>query len=1664
MSTFNAINLAPQDDEVEAEEHTRELQIQEGFKIYEQALVSLNEKKFEESDAKFAELFKLDVIKPDKWGIYRYSSPILDRLRYLTYRNRGIYYYTYIQENHESMDSSDVVNNILKVLENLVEAIQHDDPDITVTNLLVQLFRGFKSNKLERLILELGLTKDTNQFLLNGRRRKAPLPQIQLLLKQYFSLLTDNDDNDTIQFILSRIPFDESQQDDKDDSNGIDTLKLNPILNKIKKMKTEDEDLMRSLDTFEIKIDEVSWISVVSSMANLLPYSKSSNLLGRNSDPYNELEEPIEAIKFIMKDGILPVENNEEKRVSESLVSSTPQSVDAEIDATSKNAEDSQKTENTDVKRNLKRPIEIDSAASRISQRSSKRVKEKETVAEEKSLISIDDHEQFLEKYNTFLSKFSYKIPFKTSDLYKDSASLHDDLLWYNDLSMCLDDWNSSYTDIFTQAEIPKKKEKHTNNANREEILQLNMLLKTNILEGSNDTFSSIEKLTSENLNKFIELVNSKTPHFNEARFLLLQFLLDENEGQRLITKCSWPDKLLKTVTSLVLGIERNLYDFIISNKETYWFFGLSILEILVNFLGNICEDIQSIKPTSSRMGDLRSQRNKLERKIERWFLLLETSKTKEQALPLGWIRYCYIQMTNEITSKLLVTSLQSLSKLIKDRGIHIEIPYPNYKHISTLASNSVKSQLSKISIIQNISLHELSQNPSDDQEKIKQENQEHMGVLEAILVQSLNPGKNIGRSSDVEMVTFISESPFNLQAKLWEVLFLYYCNLADNEGTLRIYSNYMHLLRLGIQPEHYNNLSSESRTQKLLFVLSAAGSASLKILEHLKQNKWDIPNITSIPDYFQDIQDIFFLFYSIIFHETSLEKDFNGVSFSQKAVKSYSLVKDYVTAIGTISVYLYCWKCFNKKSEEYNSLTIQYISLLHAFFAKQSFCDAANGIFLLLSENLICRWTIEGSYEAFQQILWCRYHHSLGTGNDETEQHETKTTKMNKENAIPLGVYLMKYQYKDVNPLLSSSNKSSLKQILDNIIETVGDPVIADNHILARNEYAFNIFLQKPISVSMLKEALAGKPLLSLTTPNDDLQAGMDAGIFYMASIQTMNQYKIKKRAMQARPSDLDSIRKTLRDDILYNTRRFESWFLLGSCFSYIVEDDLTWTSDKISVPEKKKTVANIQRKAILCYLMALSLYYKMETPSVDDSNIIGQTFEALGNELVSAYYKPMDKLAFSWKFSPNNVLQVSVDKNIEEAETRTVMSISDFNIEQAIVLCFTRAGQYMNRIDKQNWWNDYSLGKMFFKIDRKRYHEQAYHNILKASHTSHSLSKKGKDPIIEPHYYLINICYKMVSQDVISPSQALELLSKDKGFLGHNDEFWIFPNSDDKTENKKLLYRKIIILLREILSEDKKKVQHRPLFRIAKILHDEFQETEKAIEEMEIMVSIKNTKNLINIWKPDFEQPGKHFVYAYEYVLFYAKLCLKQNNFNSLAIIIKKLRRFGSGIAYVNDAIDITIQDYTFCVEKKYNITDKRYVENLFFQLNYQHFLKVSKDLYDSFDAKEYDNEDIDGLRYAFQLKKGNNGIAFDNVCISIYFKCFYLPKLEKFDKEMSSNDEILPAIADNVLSTPTKSGTPGSIDSKLPTSPKPSGPKKRISKKETFDRIRNLVEKFP
>ncbi|EDO15710.1 hypothetical protein Kpol_1000p22, partial [Vanderwaltozyma polyspora DSM 70294] len=281
MSKFNALNFTPQDELLEAEEHSRELQVEESFKIFQSALFYLKRKKFDEAGEKFDELFDMAVLKPNDWGFYKFSSPTLDSLRYLAYRNRGMYYFSYLMENYKSMESDDVVTYILKVVEDLSESIQHSsNADSSVTELLVKIFKAFKTVKLERLILEYEVTRQDNQLLLLGRKKIGILPQLNLILNDYYSLLEGIKDDETLNnsaFINRLKNYSIITSEDK-------VIELNEMLLNIQEMKTQDEETMKKLDIFEITINDISWDSIADSLKDLIPHVKTSTLLSREID------------------------------------------------------------------------------------------------------------------------------------------------------------------------------------------------------------------------------------------------------------------------------------------------------------------------------------------------------------------------------------------------------------------------------------------------------------------------------------------------------------------------------------------------------------------------------------------------------------------------------------------------------------------------------------------------------------------------------------------------------------------------------------------------------------------------------------------------------------------------------------------------------------------------------------------------------------------------------------------------------------------------------------------------------------------------------------------------------------------------------------------------------------------------------------------------------------------------------------------------------------------------------------------------------------------------------------------------------------------------------------------------------------------------------------
>ncbi|SCU78876.1 LADA_0A08262g1_1 [Lachancea dasiensis] len=1667
MSLFTALNFTPDEAQQEAEHHSRELQVEESFEVYQNALLHMKFKRFEEAEEKFKELFSIDVIKPDKWGSYKHSTVVLDSLRYLAYRNRGIFYYQWLQDRYTTMEPQDIVEFTLKTVEDLLDAMQHGECDSVVTRVLFDIFASFRSPKLQRYVLEHELLKDsdTNISIL---RRKSVLPETRNVIRQLLRLLKDLDDHSTLQagfvsqlgkFLQGRTTHIDHDDDIHGKTNG--NCKLVPFLTQIKIMRGEDNTNLKSPNVVSVEINELSWEAIAESLTSALPKYKLSNFFSRISDPYNEAEEPIEHLKFKRKDNAEGQELNETEQGS---IDSNKKVLGSEV------AADATPPPTTDVAETNRQPIAEASGVKRLIdsadggdkplQRSSKRFKEKPIL--DTPLKSMDAHEYFFLVINDLAFTMGFDFNLSTERMSpSDLEEAAPEFSAMSDFYDCLSSWTNKHSEFLNQTESKSSK---NSESDVESLFQLNAVIRTSVLTGDSCPIESLTDLPSEEIQDFVNQVNKDGMHYQEVRLRLLNVLLStDGDGRCLIIDTFWSPVLFKAVESLVMSIDSSIFSTLSERSEELMTLGLSIYEILVNMMGNIYGNISAKKLQGQKVNELETQKNKLERKISRWTLLLENTKMDDERACFRylWAKFCSLQYTMDITDDKLIDSLQDIERAIKSNAPAVNVPYSNFDTIPQLNLAAVQSQLSRLKIIRKIT--SIENNASEEHNDIATEQQ--IDSIRRALI-SDEPLVTSSLNEDLSMEEFLRNSPFLLKVKLWRLLLSYYSRKNKKLAaslSLRIFE----ILYERLCSESYKAQSHLQRQQTLLLTISCMGSFSREFLEMVAN---DVDSQVIEPTEAKAGLKVFLLglnlLYPIVFYESICQRDTSLKSFFNKAVRSSAKLKQIFTDVLTTIIYL-CHtletRCSPTPTRRFGILNL--VEASHELLAQFKFCDASDGSYLNLVEQLLYGLNDENGFRHLRQVLWCRYHFTISGENNSLNQHNTKGHDINQRSAVSVGKFLIDSHYKKRNPLVVSGNKTNMKQVLDSIIQVIGDVKFSAHHVLARNEFFLEQYLKSMITTDVLRKAYSGEISLELINPHDSLKVVADTGIFYVASIQALNLYKARKKATQARPSELDSIISSLKTDIIYKTDRFESWYLLGKCYSYIVEDDLIWTSDKLATHEKRKGTTAIQRKSILCHLMALGIALRQKGNITDEMMrsdydvLVKEIYETLSQELLNGYLKPMDKSCFQWDVP--STLKLKMDGELVSKPSTGAQTVSDYNIQQAILAGISRA----IKIDttplatqkiQSNWKNFYFSARLIFKRCLHEFKTSGIELLLEACTLSHDMSN-AKEIVLEPHYFLVVSSFKMVLKNVIGPHTALSILHRDNSVFKQEDSFFLDEGphgvQTDIDSSREVFYRRILDLLRGLVAVDKMKWHHRPKYRIAKILYEQFYDTDGAIAEMdEIMFLKSSNKSLVNIWKPEFERPGKHFIYTYQYVVFYLDLLFCRKDYISIALVAKKLKKFSAGMVNVNLASDRALKLFNQLVQERFEVNEKHATDKLLPGLSYTQFIQYSEEIFKTFEKSKHDTDFLETLTHALQLKKGNNG--YDGICLALYFKHIYQPFAS------SKNDQI--------KSTPdpqfehAKGSVTASEPADTPHKGKPVTNRKKVSKKDAFEKITALVEK--
>lgn len=90
-----------------------------------------------------------------------------------------------------------------------------------------------------------------------------------------------------------------------------------------------------------------------------------------------------------------------------------------------------------------------------------------------------------------------------------------------------------------------------------------------------------------------------------------------------------------------------------------------------------------------------------------------------------------------------------------------------------------------------------------------------------------------------------------------------------------------------------------------------------------------------------------------------------------------------------------------------------------------------------------------------------------------------------------------------------------------------------------------------------------------------------------------------------------------------------------------------------------------------------------------------------------------------------------------------------------------------------------------------------------------------------------------------------------------------------------------------------DKANWHHRMAVKAAHVMYDNKQDAEAAAAAKNEFSQIFTKTMTIQVWKPEFERPGRHFVYTTRYVYFFVSLVDQLDDRASLDQLLRRVRK---------------------------------------------------------------------------------------------------------------------------------------------------------------------------
>ncbi|KAF7504557.1 hypothetical protein GJ744_002113 [Endocarpon pusillum] len=969
------------------------------------------------------------------------------------------------------------------------------------------------------------------------------------------------------------------------------------------------------------------------------------------------------------------------------------------------------------------------------------------------------------------------------------------------------------------------------------------------------------------------------------------------------------------------------------------------------------------------------------------------------------WTATTHANMADNTSQEHITLCLQDLQKLMSLAG-NPTIILPNNAALPEISFSAVDQEISRIST------RDFFTSVFNDDSK------DPIGVIESLepILEPCNQPSAISPTSvdgseqpspisiqTQQLIEFLESGDASLRLFLWRRLRDAYIAIDYPPKVLSCYLRSIEVIVSELLSQRHIRLTTSNRQLALLKWFKELDDIIDKLLHRILADSeaFEVVDEPHLQSSFSKIARLSRILHSIVLYEDAVrvgqlsEPKGKNVSGTKSLDKFRDKLRDMYVRIWTLQYTLLREGIAQMKDHFENAADDQaaFLQSLHHALGLRGYCKHSSKIFLRLLKSELMTLNTKDDYSAdMAQVLFdlhqLRFAPGIGDWN-----HDCPPEPLDRKSAAHiLENVVLQARKMNIKDLL----KSELKSTIEKVQQALGAP--KSSPTLSYNRRIINAYLKSPVNQLQLFRASRGEGSLPVRIVQAESVTIAAYGWYFLLGHIALAKFKSIKRTNPGPTDDLDIAITFLKQDLEHDTERWETWFRLAQVYDAKIEEELLWTADKVN--NCRSELAILQRNAIHCYEMAMAMSIRGADDTEETANMVSEMYTGFATRLYASSREPLSMDAFDTKHQQRHFTGSNEQSGLYEGPSTPSMRM--FAVWRFSAHLLRRA-----LADKpRSWINHYMLGKCLWKMltntesesPRRVLVEEVLDAFSDAIENLPGRKDSRADPILEPHFKLVSVVHKLVHRKMLTPLQGSEALQVTPWARNVH-----LAEEDDSWEPY------VLEILKKLGHADKSNWHHRIIARAAHVIYDDQQTIAGALGAKHEFTQQIFTKTMtLQVWKPEHERAGRHFIYTSRYVLFFVSLLNQLNDRASLDQLVRRIRRRPGDYLNHQQVWEQVVTTYIGLLRRLAKVP-VGHEEAVFRAMDHDEFQVNARKLESHAHDPETSNLVLDILRDTIEVKKLNNslmkGSLIDDLIVDCYTSLYQsyvatLPQEEKVE----------------------------------------------------------------